>query len=38
MNVFSTNSLEINTPFSGVKSLELFALIILIIVILIPYL
>ena len=36
MNVFSTNSLDNNTSFLGVRSLELFALIILIIAILIP--
>ena len=36
MNVFSLNSFKNNTSFSGVRSLELFALIILIIAILIP--
>ena len=36
MNVFSANNLENNTSFSRVRSVELFALIILIIVILNP--
>ena len=36
MNVFSTNSLKNNTSFLRVRSLELFARIILIIAILIP--